>query len=466
MRKTKITALLLGILVGVSALSGCSGEEENSMEYVDVGALQNASLPEISAVSFETGGNSGADPDNSSTANSGNSSTGNSDNSTTSQSGDQSSDNSGGASSGESGGASSGDSAGGAPAGNKTAEIVIPKTSEYGIYIAEFCDFDPEKVKTALLGDVSVTPEVFDLPDRRNNVNYKAYEWNTGDVSLHADSHVSIIHLTSELQHVVNRIFCAPDHNHDGNIEEFKRLDEPLDFCTPEQAVNDIRGKLAQCGINVSANADVYALHRDEMQPMVDELCAEGRFDDPKDALKGLDAKPLTSYTLDKSDECYYIVFNEEFGGVPVYKYQFQYKTIKDLVIIHPEIYAVYTADGLKGLMVSEYRGNITESEKVTQLITPQSAVQAVTAKYSDMGASEVEFDKVELMYVVTPNTIDGKINVLKAKLTPVWVCTVYYTIWTAGKKQDANGNVTVVEDYFTSKETVLIDAVTGAEII
>ncbi len=465
MRKTKITALLLGILVGVSALSGCSGEEENSMEYVDVGALQNASLPEISAVNFETGGNSGADPDNSSTANSGNSSGGNSDNSTTSQSGGQSSDNSGGASSGESG-ASSGDSASGAPAGNKTAEIVIPKTSEYGVYIAEFGDFDPEKVKTALLGEVSVTPEVFDLHDRYNNVDYKAYEWNTGDVSLHADSHTSIIHLTSELQHVVNRILWVPADDHDGNIEEFKRLDEPLDFCTPEQAVSDIRGKLAECGFNVSANADVYALHQDEMQRMVDELCAEGHFDDPKDALKGRDAKSLTSYPLDKSDECYYIVFNEEFGGVPVYKYQFQYKTIKDLVIIHPEIYAVYTADGLKGLMVSEYRGNITESEKVTQLITPQSAVQAVTAKYSDMGASKVEFDKVELMYVVTPNTIDGKINVLKAKLTPAWVCTVYYTEWRKDKRQGADGNVTVGEGYFTGKQTVLIDAVTGAEII
>ncbi len=438
MRKTK--ALALGLIIGAATLSGCSEEAGTSVNYVDVGALQNAPLPEITAVNLENGSNSGADPGNSN--------------------GGQSSDNSGGASSGENSGTSFGESsaANNTPAENKTAEIVIPKTSEYGVYIAQFGDFDPEKVKTALWGDVSVTPEVFDLHDNVNNVDHKAYSWEKDDLSLHVDSHSSFITIRSELQYVVDRIFTAPHYNFDGNIAEFKRLDEPLDFCTPEQAVNDIRGKLAECGFSVSANADVYALHQDEMQPMVDELCAKGHFGDPKDARKGRDAKSLASYTVDKSDECYYIVFNEEFGGVPIYNHQFHYESIKDLVIFHPEITAIYSADGLMGLMVNEYCGKITESEKVTQLITPQSAVQAVTAKYSDMGASKVEFGKVELMYALTPNTIDGKFI---TKLTPAWVCTVYYTIWTADKRQDDGG-----EGYVTRKQTVLIDAVTGAEII
>ncbi len=439
MRKTK--ALALGLIIGAATLSGCSeepGEAGTSVNYVDVGALQNASLPEITAVNLENGGNSGG----------------------------VSSGESGGASSGENSGTSFGESsaANSAPAGNKTAEIVIPKTSEYGIYIAEFSAFDPEKVKTALWGDVSITPEIIDLHNDYNNVDYKDYIWKKDNMWLSADSDdSSFISIRSELQYVVDRIFEAPHYNSDGNIAEFKRLDEPLDFCTPEQAVNDIRGKLAQCGINVSANADVYALHQNEMQPMVDELCAKGHFGDPEDALKGRDAKSLTSYTLDKSDECYYIVFNEEFGGVPIYNYQFHYESIKDLVIFHPEITAIYSTDGLMGLMVNEYLGDITESEKVTQLITPQSAVQAVTAKYSDMGASNVEFDKVELMYVLTPNTIDGK---FKTKLTPAWVCTVHYTEWRKKKRQGADSNVTVGEGYFTNKQTVLIDAVTGAEII
>ncbi len=440
MRKTKITALALGLIIGAATLSGCyekMGEAGTSMNYVDVGALQNASLPEITAVNLENGG---ADPGNSS--------------------GGQSSDNSGGASSGESGGTSS-NSTSGAPAGNKTAEVVIPKTSEYGVYIAEHCEFDPEKVKTAILGDVSITPEITENRDSHTNEDYKIYTWKKDDIVLWVNCRSWSFDLTSELSYVADHILYKPNKNHDGNIEAFKRLDEPLDFCTPEQAVNDIRGKLTQCGINVSANADVYALHQDEMQRMVDELCAEGHFYDLEETRKGLDAKPLTSYTVDKSEECYYIVFNEEFGGVPIYNYIHNFETINGLDILPPEITAVYSSDGLMGLMVNHYRGKITESEKVTQLITPQSAVQAVTAKYSDIGASKVEFDKVELMYVLTPNTIDGKINALKAKLTPAWVCTVYYTIWTTDKRQ-AEG----VKSYVTSKETVLIDAVTGAEII
>ncbi len=441
MRKTKITALALGLIIGVTTLSGCSEEPGTSMNYVDVGALQNASLPEITAINLENGGNSGADPGNSS--------------------GGQPSESSGGASSGESGGASSGDSTSSAPAENKTAEIVIPKTSEYGVYIAEFSEFDPEKVKTAILGDVSITPEITENRDSHTNEDYKIYTWKKDDIRLNVNCRSWSFDLRSELSYVADHILYKPNKNHDGNIEAFKRLDEPLDFCTPEQAVNDIRGKLAQCGFNVSANADVYALHQDEMQLAMDELCAEGHFIAFEESQKGRDAKPLASYTVDKSEECYYIVFNEEFGGVPIYNYIHNFETLNGLDIFPPEITAVYSSDGLMGIMVNHYRGKITESEKVTQLITPQSAVQAVTAKFSDMGASKVEFDKVELMYVLTPNTIDGKINALKAKLTPAWVCTVYYTIWTADKRQ-AEG----VKSYVTSKETVLIDAVTGAEII
>ncbi len=477
MKKAKITALALGLIIGAGALSGCSEESETPMEYIDVAALAGVSPPVISAVNFENGGgNSSAESGLPSTANSGNSSgdnssgvgsgetsdnssAANSNNSNSSQSGEQSSNSSGS-------GASSNDSTSSISNESKTADVVIPNVNEYGVYIARFSEFDPEKVKTAILGDVSVTPDVFDLHDNHNDVDYKVYEWNNGDVTLYVNSHSLVFDLTSELSYLVNHIFWAPNYNSDGNIEEYKRLDEPLDFCTPEQAVNDIRGKLARCGVNVSANADVYALHQDEMQRMVDERCAKGHFYDPKVSLKGLDAKPLTSYPVDKSDECYYIVFNEEFSGVPVYNYQFHYKTIKDLTIFHPEITAVYSSDGLMGLMVSEYRGNITESEKVTQLITPESAVQAITAKYSDMGASKVEFDKVELMYALTPNTIDGKINIFKAKLTPAWVCTIYYTEWRKDKRVGNDGQVTLGEGYVTSKETVLIDAVTGTEII
>ncbi len=452
MRKTKITALALGLIMVAATLSGCSEEPGTSMNYVDVGALQNASLPEITAVNLENDGNSGADPDGSGGADPGNSS------------GGQPSESSGGASSGESSGASSGESAPVgivAPAENKTAEIVIPNTSEYGVYIAEHCEFDPEKVKTAILGDVSITPEITENRDSHTNEDYKIYTWKKDDIVLWVNCRSWSFDLTSELSYVADHILYKPNKNHDGNIEAFKRLDEPLDFCTPEQAVSDIRGKLAECGFNVSADADVYALHQDEMQQAIDELCAEGHFNDPKEMRSKGNAKPLASYTVDKSDECYYIVFNEEFGGVPIYNYIHNFETINGLDIFPPEITAVYSSDGLMGLMVNHYRGKITESEKVTQLITPQSAVQAVTAKYSDIGASEVEFDKVELMYVLTPNTIDGKINTLKAKLTPAWVCTAYYTIWTTDKRQ-AEG----VKSYVTSKETVLIDAVTGAEII
>ncbi len=171
---------------------------------------------------------------------------------------------------------------------------------------------------------------------------------------------------------------------------------------------------LAKFGVNVYENSEVYALHQSDMQKVVDEKCAEGTFYDFNSYLEDGELKPITSYVVDKSDECYYMVFHEEYGGVPLYNDNLGYKSIKDLTIFHPEITAVYCSDGLVGLSVDQYR----KIEKITQLIPPEAAAQVVQRKYANvMGIEKIEFDKLELMYVITPNYIDGKINIAKAKI-------------------------------------------------
>ena len=136
------------------------------------------------------------------------------------------------------------------------------------------------------------------------------------------------------------------------------------------------------------------------------------------------------------------------------------YKTIKDLTVFHPEIYAVYSAEGLVGLQINNYRGNITQDEKINQLITSETASERVAAKYRDVvGIEKITFDTIELEYVIQPNYIDGKMNMDKARMSPAWVCTITIDRYQTNKE-------TGVEELMPQKETVLIDAQTGLEII
>ncbi len=320
--------------------------------------------------------------------------------------------------------------------------------------------FDPEKVKKALLGNIDIAPDVKNFGTDDPYYKYPIYKWTVGNTSLSVENNSHVISLFGDLSALIRYIIVLPNYNSDGNIEEFEHRNDDLGFCTREQAVKSVKETLSKMDISVSGTADVYAFHQGDLQQYINKMIKDKKFYDPKTSVKDTTAKPLSSYTVEKSQECYYIVFNEEYNDVPIYNQNFGYRTITDLTIFHPEIIAIYSSDGLVGLSVNDYRGNVSKTDKITQLITPESAAQAVAAKYKDVaGMERVDFDKVELMYVITPNHIDGKMNLEKAKMIPAWVCTVSYNQFTLDRN---TGNYNTVH----FKKTVLIDAQTGAEII
>lgn len=125
-----------------------------------------------------------------------------------------------------------------------------------------------------------------------------------------------------------------------------------------------------------------------------------------------------------------------------IYNDALYYKTIKDLAIFHPTITAIFSADGLCELKVNEYR-SINCGEKYKDVV----------------GIEKIEFDEMALMYVMTPISENGKINLNKTNLTLAWVCTVKMTEFKYDRKTNAQTAVVIRKDVF-------IDAQTGAEII
>lgn len=401
----KITSITMGIILLLGALSGCNSESnEENIELVNVNELNNS--VEISAVKFN------GNPENNNSENN-----------------------------------------------DPAAEINIPKNAEYVTGIAEFERYDPETVKKCFFGDEEITPEI--IEHNNDRFPYPLYIWEKDGMQLTVENNSIFVDLTSAFSIMLDHYTFLPDYNTEGSMDEFEHNADELDFCSREQAVKNVKEKLAEININVSENADVYAICQSDLQKLIDEEIAANKFVDFNDYIKGEeDPKLITSYTVDKSQECYLIVFKEEYGGVPFYNYQLGFQTVKDLTIFHPSIKVYYSADGIIGLMIDEYRAKITEEEKITSLISAKTASEKVSEKYEDIaGMEKIVFDKVELMYVITPNHIDGKVNILKAKMIPAWVCTIHVT-------ENGLNKRTMQEEIMTHKATVLIDARTGAEII
>ncbi len=406
----RFNKMMLAICLFMVVLTGCSAGNDQSMDLVDIGELTSNSYFEIPPIDF------GGSDFTSSTSNS-----------------------------------SSDDSSIG---NSSTTEVNVSNGLQCNICTAEYTDFDPEKVKSVLLGNIGVTPEI-----TYNRSGNPIYSWRTDDSTLVVNSGSAMVSLTGYMMSMIENLFSRPNDRSNGNVDFYEHRNEDLDFCTREAAIKDVTKKLEEIGVKVYEKADIYTLTQTDLQKAVNKACADGTFYDFHSISKD-EAKHLDSYTVKKSEECYYIVFNAEFNGIPIYNEPFSYQTLKDVTMFHPQIHAIYSVDGLVGLRISNYRGIVSANDNVTQLISPESVSQLVTTKYSEVeGIDQIAFNKVELMYVFTPNSIDGKINVLKARMIPAWVCTIEIRRQGYDRTTGQNGLI-------TSRDTILIDALSGVEII
>ncbi len=434
MRKSKFTALALGIVLGTMAFSGCSDTEEKDLEYVDVGDLAAVSNPEIPPIVFNGSGSEASDHTSQNAGASG----------TESNIG-------GNASSPESGTSSSGEALPGNNSSPKT-EIEIPESSDYYSAVAEPMKFDAEKAKNIFFGNADVTDDTQFIPERE-----PIYRWTNGDKELGFSNDEAFLEYTSDPAISINIIFGPPVQNNEGNAHLFEHRNDDLDFCTREEAVKTVSDTLSELGISVYNKPVVYSLCQSDMQAVVDAECAKGEFYQFDDDWQRV---PVSSYTVQKNQECYYIVFNAGWNGIPIYNGDLYYMAIKDLFIPQPKITAIYSADGLIELRVSQYHSIVKQGEKISQLISPEAAAQVIVEKYIDVvGMEKISFDEMSLMYVLTPYIENGKINSSKVTMTPAWICTVNTTEYKYDRKTGKEGLV-------TEKETVFIDAQTGVEII
>lgn len=440
MKRSRIVTTVITLVIGVITLSGCANNENTELDRIDVNDLITASKPVIPPIVFNDSNDT--EKSNSSRLDNVDTSLGN--NSLTDSETSSSSINNESSSILDSFDTSPDNSS------STAAEIEISTSRDYYCATAAIYEYDTEKVKNIFFGNSDVADNTQYYSDRD-----PIYMWKKEDKELCISNGDAALEYTSDLSKLINIIFSVPTQNTRNN--NFKHIGDELDFCTRAEAVNSVSNILAELGIYVSEKADIYALCQSDMQSVIDEECAKGEFYQFDDEWNRI---PINSYTVQKNQECYYISFNAEWNKIPIYNNTLYYMSIKDLAIFHPTITAIYSAEGLVGLNVSEYRSVIHQGEKITSLISPEAAAQVVGEKYKDVvGIEKISFDKMSLMYVLEPITKNGKINLQETTMAPAWVCTVEMTEYKYDRKTGTQAAV-------TSQKDILIDAQTGLEII
>ncbi|MCH5209253.1 MAG: hypothetical protein J1F04_10225, partial [Oscillospiraceae bacterium] len=318
------------------------------------------------------------------------------------------------------------------------ADVTVAQGATYGVYYPTFKTYSEAEafeIKQKLMGDIDAE---FIKVDSHGDYNYI---WETEDISLVVRGGAGSFAIDGDYAIFINDIFGPPRPGSQSNADHFTQCE--LDFCTREQAVNAVAEILAELEVSVADDPEVFSI-------ALPDLLNEAEYNRVNHPYWAENYPEV----IGKEYECYYIKFNAELGGVPIYNELINYTTVPDLITGNPEIKAIYSADGLKYLYVDMYPVGFELAEEITKLVSAEDAAQLAVSKYADVaGQTAVNIDKITLMYVFLLKGNDPSV-----KFVPAWICsgTIRAVSTERGK--------TPIESI--KKLDIIIDARTGQEII
>lgn len=318
------------------------------------------------------------------------------------------------------------------------ADVTVAQGATYGVYYPTFKTYSEAEafeIKQKLMGDIDAE---FIKVDSHGDYNYI---WETEDISLVVRGGAGSFAIDGDYAIFINDIFGPPRPGSQSNADHFTQCE--LDFCTREQAVNAVAEILAELEVSVADDPEVFSI-------ALPDLLNEAEYNRVNHPYWAENYPKV----IGKEYECYYIKFNAELGGVPIYNELINYTTVPDLITGNPEIKAIYSADGLKYLYVDMYPVGFELAEEITKLVSAEDAAQLAVSKYADVaGQTAVNIDKITLMYVFLLKGNDPSV-----KFVPAWICsgTIRAVSTERGK--------TPIESI--KKLDIIIDARMGQEII
>ena len=336
--------------------------------------------------------------------------------------------------------------------------------SEYGVYSFLNISFDDSHIFDILFHDKdSATKETFSWEENGKTVYSHSYKTvhlqdDTRGENVQAEFGESLlvggepsgIMYTTPLSHLVLSFFRPADMSYTA-ISGNDFTTDSLSFSSPDDAIHEVTNVLETIGLKVSDSPEIFAIDA----PTANVVMERHR----NMNIYGFNtALYPDSYSI--SDECYFIVFNATHNEVPIYNNGFNFTTVPDLYIGHPEIHVIYSQRGIEYLNVTLGIDEYELIETVTEIVNAESAMNIVVSRYNELiTSSNIVFKSVTLMYVFKPAG-NGSQNLI---MTPAWVFDG--VISSPSETFDGRGGV-VVEMSVAGREVIIIDALTGVEII
>ncbi|MEW9095590.1 MAG: hypothetical protein AB2417_10965 [Clostridiaceae bacterium] len=316
------------------------------------------------------------------------------------------------------------------------AKVSIPKEKSIPILSVSGMKFNVEKARQLFMEDINVKVE-----KRTDTVGSEKVEetiYNTEDGRN--------LRVSKGRMH-----YRTPASESIANILNFVDKDsweaEKVGFMTPEEAIKKAIYYLKELNINYDSSPEIYALDYKTFQEQQDRLLEE---DDFSQFL--VDEGKIKLKNWSKEDEVYYMIFKSNIDGVPITSESYTLQSV-DWHMEGSSIKIIVSKNGIEDFSIESYMyEKMSVKDEDPSLISIDEALDKLKSKYDNVISND-DFKVTDIKLQYVPTIIKNKRT--EFELYPTWCFKV-----------EQSGIDEKINEEFTHTFTVLINGVTGEEII
>ena len=278
------------------------------------------------------------------------------------------------------------------------ANVHIPTDFNYeqeAIGKGKLGNFDSDKVKELLMKDTKSV----ETAEEDGELFYEGEDGSYLDV-YPMEGYIS--YYTAQASYIEQTLRYGEGIS-SNNLDRYSQ-EEDLPFETRTDVIHNIRSQMKEIGIDLGENYKCYALDHETMEE--EEIAYDNIGEASEEAKK-------VEWT--QEDDCYYIVFDMECEGRPLY--MDGYGDFEDgKGMDQSEISFIYSKNGFEEITIMNYYAIEDVGENIS-VITLEDALEALKSKYdSVILTTDITIKDIRLQYVPVYETKNS------CTIEPVWV--------------------------------------------
>lgn len=294
-------------------------------------------------------------------------------------------------------------------------------------------DFDFNEFGSMLFDNVK--------PDIEHEDTFTVYKY--GDKQLYIYN--GNIEYETNLSNYINEIVVT-DNVSSNNIDAFTK--KSLEFMTREQAIDKATDFLNKLNISYMKEPKVYALDMDTLQKEQNLYKKQIEKDDWLQEMQEKGKINLKS-KWEKSDECYYLIFDASLENTKVYSDSYIIQESDGLNVDGSKIEIMISKDGIVYCNIGMIYEKSGSQIKQSKIISLDEMLNILSEKYSQIILeSPITIKDISFEYCVVPTKIDrsssGAIINQEFEMVPSWILNTVQTANARGETMTLNKNIII----------------------